>query len=139
MVDFVPADYDFLQTLGIELIKGRNFSPEFPSDATKSIIVNESFIKRFKISDPIGRDVSDMRSYQWKDVSIIGVMKDYHFKSLHNPIGPAFLAIKPSKSPFHFINVKIKDTNVQETIAIIKEKFQTLVPEPAFFIYIPRR
>ena len=67
-----------------------------------------------------------------KDVSIIGVMKDYNFKSLHNPIGPAFLMIKPSKWPFLFTNVKIKETNVQETIAIIKEKFQTLVPDQPF-------
>ena len=56
-VDWNAVDYDFIQTLGIELIKGRNFSPEFPSDITKSIIVNESFVKRFNISDPIGRDV----------------------------------------------------------------------------------
>ena len=66
-----------------------------------------------------------------KDVSIIGVMKDYNFKSLHTPIGPAFSRFK-SPWPFLIINVKIKETNIPKTIAIIKEKFQKLVPDQPF-------
>ncbi len=130
MVDAVPADYDFLETFGIELIEGRDFSPEFPADATGSIIVNESFIERFGISDPIGREVSDMFA-QLKNVTIIGVVKDYHFWDLHNPIGPAYLMIN-TQWPYLFVNVKIKEKNTQETIAIIKEKFNTIVPDKPF-------
>jgi putative ABC transport system permease protein len=133
-VRFLKVDYDFLETLGIKLIEGRNFSPEFPTDATGSVIVNETFIKQYAITKPIGRNISDIISGPyWGNYPIIGVVKDFHFDPLHRPIVPAFLTTNTAMPlPFASIHIKIKGTNIQETIGIIKEQFLKLFPEQPF-------
>jgi len=81
-------DYDYLKTLGIELSEGRNFSQEFGTDSS-AIILNQTAVKQLGYQNPIGQ-----RIYTWVtggrlvDYNIIGVVKDFHFESLRQDIGP---------------------------------------------------
>ncbi len=78
--------HDYIPTFGIELVEGRNFSIDHPADSG-NYILNESAIQTMQIEDPIGEE---FRLWGMKGV-IIGVMKDYNFKSLHKEIDPICL------------------------------------------------
>jgi len=77
--------YDFIETLGVALKEGRDFSKEYGTEANK-IIINETAVKIMDLTNPIGATV-----HLWgEDVTIIGVVKDFHHQSLHTPIEPTF-------------------------------------------------
>lgn len=80
-------DYDYLKTMQIGLLAGRNFSPDFPADSIGHVLVNETFVKNFGLGDnPVGELV---RFGGWDNpnsMQIIGVVEDFHQSSLHNPI-----------------------------------------------------
>ncbi|MEP7106779.1 MAG: ABC transporter permease [Ferruginibacter sp.] len=86
----VEVGYDFLKTMKISLIDGRDFSRSFPTDSS-NFIVNEAAAKYMKIKNPVGAAFShgNMKG------KIIGLTKDYHFQSLHAPIAPAFINLAP--------------------------------------------
>ncbi|MBG6236802.1 ABC-type antimicrobial peptide transport system permease subunit [Pedobacter sp. CAN_A7] len=84
---------DLIETLGIEMAEGRSFSDQFGSDTSK-IIVNEAGIKVMRIKNPIGK----IFSVWGKDLQIIGVIKDFHFESLHEPVRPMFLKYAPLRT-----------------------------------------
>jgi len=86
----VEVGYDFLKTMKIDLVQGRDFSKDFPTDSS-NFLVNETAVKYMKIKNPIGA------SFAHGNIKgkIIGVVKDYHFVSLHGPIAPAFINFTP--------------------------------------------
>lgn len=91
----VQVNYDLLETIGVELTAGRFFSRDFGSDTTK-IVFNESAIKIMGFEDdPIGKVITLWDEYQ---LEIIGVVKDFHFKSLHDPISPLFFRLDPENT-----------------------------------------
>jgi putative ABC transport system permease protein len=82
--------YDFLETLDIQLKEGRSFSKLHNDDYSK-IILNESAVKMMGLKDPVGKDIDLNGKSQ-----IIGVVKDFHYGSLHNPIEPLILRCDPT-------------------------------------------
>lgn len=78
--------YDFTKTLGVQMAEGRDFSRDFPSDAN-AFIINESALKLMKYKNPIGKKIT----FWGRSGTIIGVVKDFHFNSLHTPIRPLLL------------------------------------------------
>jgi len=87
----IEVSYDFLKTMKIDLIEGRDFSPSLPTDSS-NFIINEAAAKYMKMLHPIGAPFShgDMKG------KIIGLVKDYHFSSLHSQIAPAFINLVSS-------------------------------------------
>ena len=87
------VDFDMLETLGIAMSAGRSFSRNFGSEE-KQIIFNETAINMMKLKDPIGKTVK-----MWgEDKTIVGVVKDFHMKSLHESIGPMLFSYKPKNT-----------------------------------------
>jgi len=120
-MDQLLVDYDFIETFGIELVKGRDFSREFGTDSS-AIILNEQAVKELGWSkDPIGRQIVYSR---WKNdnrFTVIGVMKDFHSKSLLFEIKP--LAIRLADWG-HVVSVRIKAQNIHETISFIEKTWK---------------
>ncbi len=114
----VRVNYDLLETLEIEMIKGRSFSREFSTDTTK-IIFNETAIDILGFEDPIGKVV---RLWDQYDLEIIGVAKDFHFQSLHENVNPLFFLIDTDYN-----------WNIMARIEAGKEK-QTLEKLQAFYV-----
>jgi putative ABC transport system permease protein len=87
----IEVGYDFLKTIKIDLVEGRDFSASFPADSS-NFLVNESAVKYMKMKHPVGASFShgDTRG------KIIGVVKDFHFRSLHDQIAPAFFNLAPA-------------------------------------------
>ena len=123
-VENIRIDYDLFKTLDIKLVAGREYDREFPTDAKKSIIVNEALVKKFGIEDPVGKTIKHGR-----DKTIIGVVQNFHFSSLHHKIEPAVL-------PFGIYTgrllVRIRPDNVPGTIAFMKEKWKEIAPALEF-------
>lgn len=90
-------DYDYLETMGIAIRNGRNFSPDFPADSTEHVLVNETFVSRFELGEnPIGALVKYGGWGNPKAFKIIGVVADFHQSSLHAAIEPQLFQLGPS-------------------------------------------
>ena len=87
----VRVNYDLLETIGVELVEGRFFSKDFGADSSK-IIFNETAIDIMGYEDPIGKKITLWDDYE---MEIIGVVKDFHFQSLHESMNPLFFWLDP--------------------------------------------
>lgn len=105
------ADVGFFETMNLQMASGRSFSKDF-SDSS-SVIFNQAAIAAMGLQDPVGKIVS-----LWgQKKQIIGVVKDYHYQSLYNKVGPAFFTFSTNNPT---TVVKINAGNMQQTIAAIK-------------------
>jgi len=127
------VDYEYLDILGIPLVAGRNFSREMPSDIMNSVIVNEALVQEFGWQEPIiGRRLSGWNEEKAPGGPIvIGVMKDYHFLSLHRRIQPVMLLMDPDFG-MNDILVRMSATNVPATIKLVEETWRTVAPNTPF-------
>ncbi|MCP4724678.1 MAG: FtsX-like permease family protein [bacterium] len=120
------VDNEFADLYNMEIIKGRNFSEDFPSDIETGAIVNETAVKMYGWDDdPIGKDLEYFTSVNSSNKKkIIGVVRDYHFRSLHDPISPLVMYMSmnfgDNDIPFSMISAKIESENIQETISFIE-------------------
>lgn len=137
------VDHDFLDTYEIPLVAGRNFSREFTSEFREgnndpknagAVILNETAVERFGWDDPIGKKViqvfGELRLY----FTVIGVVEDFHYSSLRNPIEP--LKIFLGRNPSYYISIKIQSQDIQGTIERIESawnRFSTNYPFDYFF------
>jgi len=113
------VDHDYIKTFNMEIVEGRDFSKEFPVDATtQTFIVNETAVKAMGLEDPIGKRFT---LYRHKG-HIVGVVKDFHYKSLQTEIEPLCLRIYPQWDNYIFI--KVKSESIIETISSIESVYK---------------
>ncbi len=129
LVVYNYADQDFIPTLGMKIIAGRNFSDQYPADTEGSIIINESLAKKLGVESPLGHNLSEFFKIDF-DRQIIGVVEDFHSQSLHTPIYPAFMGMKGVDHNYVF--AKLKRGKIQGAIAILEKEFKTLAPQIPF-------
>ena len=119
---FSVVDHEFIDVMGMKIVEGRNFSREMTSDLTNAFIVNETAVKAFGWSDnPLGKKIrsTGLPNIPPKDGVVIGVVKDFHFSSIHNKIEP-FIFILAGNPLLNFY-VRMKDTNIPSTIDYIEK------------------
>ena len=135
----INVDQDFLPTLGIEVIEGRNFSEEFPGDKAQSVIINEAAAGQFGWEDPIGKIIrgSDSRGLGMSTKKVIGMVEDFHLEPLSQRIRPLFIAWEPEHRfmPLLYLLVKMKSQNVPETLAFIERTWRAVFPGIALDSY----
>jgi len=128
-------DENYLATLGIDLVEGRGFSPEYTADATRSILINEAFVREQGWNDPLGKEVTlGFPGLEDNTGTVVGVVKDFHFLSLHSPVEPAILHMSP-RMGIAKIYVRIKPDNLSETIDLFAGTWATIAPETPFEYY----
>lgn len=118
------VDYDYIKTLGIKLNKGRDFSKEFASDSINSIIVNSKMVEELGLIEPLGQELNN-NGQNW---TIIGVVEDFHFKSLKEDISSLSLVIG---NDIGAISVKLEKGNINEALASIESVWNKNVPNQA--------
>lgn len=118
------VDYEFANTFGIEMAEGRFYTKEFTTDPS-NFVLNEVAVKKMNLSDPIGKRFT----YQGEQGVIIGVAKDYHGGSLHEPIVPKVL--KFTDRGF-FVCVKFRTGNTAQIIQYLEKKWEKFVPNFPF-------
>jgi len=117
--------YDFIETLNMEMIEGRSFSEEFPSDEN-AVVINETAQKIIGMEDPIGKRLMLGDT----ELPIIGIVKDYHFRSLHSEIEPLLLVNAPSL--YRYILIKLDSGDIPGTLASIESTWKTFFPDTPF-------
>jgi len=121
------VDYDFLETLGIEIKEGRNFSKEFATDASEAFILNEAAVEKMGWESPLGKQLEWLPGPgRSKRGTVIGIIKDFHFESLHQRIEPLVLHIWPQS--FSYFLVRIRPTSIKGTLSFIKNKWEEFAP-----------
>jgi putative ABC transport system permease protein len=130
------VDYGFLEALEIPLLQGRNFSKEFPSDIENAVIVNQTLVRRFGLKNPVGKNFSEFAKdtrpagYEYEP-TIIGVIQDFHFASLHQEIGPMMLNMRP-EGPLMYILVRLRPGNPAPSLAAMREIWKETNPDKPF-------
>ena len=118
--------HDFIETMDMKIKEGRTFSKEFISDST-AIIFNEAAIKMMGLKDPIGKVVS----YVGIDYTIIGVLENFHFKSLREAVNPMFFRLEKKGRPSQFV-VRITKGKEKETLGKLKQVYAQFNPGYSF-------
>ena len=127
------VDENYLPVLDIPLKAGRNFSSEFPSDKSNSIIVNEAFVKAANLRQPLGAVVYTTDYFDKEPKTIIGIVKDFHYGSLKQRIQPLALLMKESYNGG--ILVKYDKAAEKQTVAAVERIMKQAVPGGLFEYY----
>jgi putative ABC transport system permease protein len=120
------VDFDFFKTMGIEVVQGRVFSPQFATD-TDGVVVNEKLLKELEIEDPIGRP---LKGY-YIPLTIIGVVRDYIIEDFRHSIIPALHHIKPNWGISQML-VRISPQNIFGTLSVLERTWRDIQPNKPF-------
>ncbi len=121
-ISVVVADYDFAETMKMELLDGRFHSAQFASDSV-NLVINETAARIMNMTDPVGQKIS-----MWQqDGQIIGLIKDFHFNSMYNPIEP--LVIKLSPQGNNNIMARLSGDQMEGALAHLRTLAEELNPD----------
>lgn len=123
--DWYAADYDFVNALGMTMVKGRNFSREILSDTASAVLVNEAMVKRMNWEEPLGKRFEASGPPR----KVIGVIKDYHQNSLYNEIEPLVVLFKKDN---YYTYIKVGGNNLPSTVAAVEKTWQEVFPNRPF-------
>ncbi len=129
-VKYEHIDENYLPTLQLPLLAGRNFSKNFPADSTHSVLVNEEFAKEAGWKDPIGKTV-DFLNGNPCSFTVVGIVKDFHFESLKEKIKPQLFSAEQNL-PFGKFYIRINAANIPGTLKAIEKTYRTLIPNHPF-------
>jgi len=135
-INLSVVDHDFVETLGIRMVQGRDFQQDMPSDTLTGVLVNETFVKRMGWSDPIGRKI-EAGDENTLRARVVGVMADYHQTGMYNEIESLLLAYREYNN---ILYIKLSGKNTQQTLAYIESKWKEVFPDQPFtYTYLSER
>jgi putative ABC transport system permease protein len=132
-------DADFVKVMGLRLKEGRNFSIDNAADITSSMIINEALVKEYGWQEPIGKKLPGRFNQ-----TVVGVVKDFHFETLHNKIQPLALVMRPDSimrsandvafaaPPQPRINIRLRKGNLKEQLASIENNWKSIASNQDF-------
>jgi putative ABC transport system permease protein len=132
----INCDGDFVPTMGMQIVAGRNFSREYGTDPDDAVIINETAARKYGWDNPLGKKIgvfSDKELTETEPRTVIGVVKDFHAKSLHDKILP--LLLTNENSYIEDIAVRIKPGDISSTLDFLREKWQQYDPDRPFDYY----
>ena len=125
------VDHDYINTLDMEMVMGRDFSREHASDSS-SVILNEAAMKVFNLENPLGQEISRLDGDNGEILltyKVIGVVKDFHFASLRDKIEPLMLVI--GNSPGH-LAMKVETTDISKLRPALLREWEHFAPNQPF-------
>ena len=139
LMDEINVDEDFVPTMGMEMVAGRNFSKEFGVDNKHAILINETAARRYGWENPIGKTIKTLSIEErdsWATKTVIGVVEDFHLRRMSTEIEPLFIRNTP-QFPFYFgifdvVSVRVTPGKPTETIEILKTKWNEIFPDKPF-------
>ncbi|MCK4931953.1 MAG: ABC transporter permease [Candidatus Aminicenantes bacterium] len=127
------VDHDFIPTMEMELAEGRNFKRENKADALYGYIVNEAAVKKFGWDSALGKQI-ELRSSDDNDETalgpVIGVLRDFHFRSFREEIAPLIMRVRPER--FDIVNLKVETDNLPGLISRLEHKWKEIDQENPF-------
>jgi len=129
------GDHDYVKTLGLRIVAGRDFSREMSTDATEAFLINETAVKEWGFGSPAKAIGQPIYWNEWspadslhpvKKGKVIGVVQDFHYKSLHEKVTASVIQIDPQV--IYTVAAKIKTANIKHTLAFVQNKWNQFVP-----------
>jgi putative ABC transport system permease protein len=124
---FTFVDYDYFKVYDMEVVKGRSFSEDFPTDKEQAVVINETAARNLGWEEPVGRRIYS----QGREFTVIGMIKDFHFQSLYRRIDPLVFLFYEGRGIDYF-SIKVNPSNIPSTIDFIEEKCRRFSPEFPF-------
>jgi len=121
-LNFLYVDHDYAETFGLEIVQGRDFSEDYPTDSTEAYVVNESAVRFMGMTDPIGKQIA----LAGREGRIIGVVKNFNHKPLIFEITPMVMGIRPSW--YYDLLIKVSPEDIPGSLAYIEEVFNETSP-----------
>jgi putative ABC transport system permease protein len=134
MQHFTPAiyevDVDFFAAYEMKMVAGRAYSRDFPADMEQSLVINEAAAKQYGYANP--EEIIGKHFEQWgRKGTIIGVVKDFNYQSLHKKVEPLTLRMAPVGTP-NKISLRIKSGHLSKTIAELEHTWTVMEPQRPF-------
>jgi ABC-type antimicrobial peptide transport system permease subunit len=126
LISFGSVDFDYIETMKIDLVEGRSFSKEFSTDTSSAFLVNE------EVAKIMGKPsvVNESFSFVGKEGTIIGVMKNYHFQSVESNIEPLAINVRPENNNYMLIRLQVGDPPA--AVEYVKSAWEKIVPNYPF-------
>lgn len=139
-ISTLGVDEDFLKTYGLKLIAGRDFSATNKADEDGAYILNESAAKSLGWKDPVGKSIAFIRytnKREEKKGNIIGVVKDFNFKSLHHKVEPLLIYINRHEYYSDYLSVRFSKISPHDAVEILQHKWDSFISEkPLEFVFM---
>lgn len=146
MMDNFHVDHDFLGTFEIEVVKGRGFSKEIPTDVTDAIMINETAARQLGWENPVGKTIHvypDVLGAQSEMVPriVIGVFKDIHQRNLYSLMQPTYIQYYKTEGPIENrarrLSIRLETDDLPETMKVIEQKWKEMFPDhPYYFFFL---
>ncbi|MFB3133916.1 MAG: ABC transporter permease [Rhodothermales bacterium] len=138
----LAVDHDFTKTYGMDIVAGRAFSKDIASDSTQAFVLNESAVRRLgwaSAEEAVGKFfMLESENLRDRRGQVIGVVKDFHFESLHERVTPLVMYIRPAL--YWRAAIKIAAADMPETLGFLEARWQEYVPEaPLSYSFIDQR
>jgi putative ABC transport system permease protein len=128
-LDLYFVDFDYINHYDMKLLAGRGFSRDFMTDTTQAMVLNEAAVKMFGYTSP--EQAIGKKFRQWgREGKIIGVLQDFHFRGLQNPIKPLSMRIEPDAC--NLLSVHISGNDIPNTIKAVEAKWKSTIPGRPF-------
>jgi putative ABC transport system permease protein len=128
-IELHPVDYDYLETLNMEMVTGRFFDPDILTDEELAVVINETAARSMGFENPVGEKIECYWGSELRKSRVIGVVKDFNFESVRNEIKPLFFSIVPWWYNELYIKTNPGFAEIDETLAIIERIVKTYVPD----------
>jgi ABC-type antimicrobial peptide transport system permease subunit len=126
LMHFNNVDYDFMETMKIQMLEGRSFTKDFIGDSASSFILNETAVRKMGLKNPLGVSMN-LGGTQGR---IVGVCKDFNYNTIHQKIEPMTLLL--NQGAVGLMYIRIKPGNNKQTLAHIKKTWKNIEPYHPF-------
>jgi putative ABC transport system permease protein len=126
------VDFDYFATLGMEILEGRGFSPEYATDATQAYVLNEAAVRRIEMESPLGKRFAAPAHDGLREGQIIGVVRDFHFQPLQTEIRPLILLIEPQRYGHVFLRISPDGGDLSSLVGYLENVWDRYSPEFPF-------
>lgn len=131
-VDLYSADFDYVKTMGMEIVEGRDFSRDIQSDTTYAVLVNEAMVKRMSWDEPLGKKfIFAGGGPNGTDIEkrVVGVVKDYHQNSLYDPIEPLMIVLDDDNGNLF---VRTAEGDIRQSVEALEKAWKEIFPTYTF-------
>jgi putative ABC transport system permease protein len=141
MMDNFLVDHGFLDTMGIEILEGRNFSPDITTDARDAVLINETAARRLEWDLPLGKtfELSSSDAPQNKKKNVIGVFRDIHQRSLYSPVNPTIVEYVSNEGAIENrarrLILRLETSDLQSTLMRIEKTWSETYPNNPYFSF----
>jgi putative ABC transport system permease protein len=129
-IQAISVGFDYIESMGMKIVEGRNFRRDFLTDEKSAMLLNQEAVRKMNLSDPLGVKFNVPGSGGMREMTVIGVVRDFHVYSLKQKIEPLMLYINPDY--FYNIAIRIRSEDTRNTLAGLEKTWKSIFPNTSF-------